>query len=744
MAGKNSAVELNWRDIKRLAADGSDFGPAAAKLIRADNSEFESLLRKSQPPKWENCRALLGTGRKISVLRPEFPEVAASLSKAMLGPAAAEFVRGWLVAECNSHAAGASSTVDFRSVDFALQDLRALFADPNLGQIWGGLGGVASELEQVIKKKAKPENYGTSRDLRREGEANKLFAEDFPFAYWRDAPADMSPNVTRGAFDSGLHYLSTQRRLLSEDFLKPLRSDMQNIGSGSTDNLYSYGKCAILSHNASLKGRIELNLLLRDYHFISTDWESSQRLKLNSLLLLRVREGDFISATVAERDVGKLSRDGHFTACLIKSPDFERCKGIITVDVFESKAYFEAYRPVIEVLSRWRGLVPFHKYLVEAAVSADELEAPHYLRDVDHSTLTVDVTSVVQSRSLTPAKPLFDAGDVYRALMKERTIDQGKKKGDETTLSTLLSPTFECRLNASQLEAFQSCLSREFAIVQGPPGTGKSYVGKALLSFLLDNQSLWRRNKKSSPILVVCYTNQALDNVLEDMLGVTERIVRVGGRSSSDLLEKHNLNAIRRVLSEERIRDAECYKAGKEIEADLRSLKERTDRSLMDSAEFSEVVTTLNDMAKKSRKLDDLQVLESADLLRRADIVGVTTTGAAKNRRLLQLVGPEIVLMEEAGQVLEAHSLVALPSTCSHLILIGDHQQLRPTTASHVMARDFGLNVSLFERMVLNGYPYVRLAEQHRMRPEISAVVEATFYPGLANNESVRKYPDIR
>jgi superfamily I DNA and/or RNA helicase len=27
--------------------------------------------------------------------------------------------------------------------------------------------------------------------------------------------------------------------------------------------------------------------------------------------------------------------------------------------------------------------------------------------------------------------------------------------------------------------------------------------------------------------------------------------------------------------------------------------------------------------------------------------------------------------MEEAGQVLEAHSVVAVPSTCKHLILIG-------------------------------------------------------------------------
>lgn len=35
--------------------------------------------------------------------------------------------------------------------------------------------------------------------------------------------------------------------------------------------------------------------------------------------------------------------------------------------------------------------------------------------------------------------------------------------------------------------------------------------------------------------------------------------------------------------------------------------------------------------------------------------------------------------MEEAGQVLEAHSLATLVPSVEHLIMIGDPQQLRPT-----------------------------------------------------------------
>jgi superfamily I DNA and/or RNA helicase len=37
-----------------------------------------------------------------------------------------------------------------------------------------------------------------------------------------------------------------------------------------------------------------------------------------------------------------------------------------------------------------------------------------------------------------------------------------------------------------------------------------------------------------------------------------------------------------------------------------------------------------------------------------------------------------IVLVEEAGELLEAHVLTSLSPSTKHLILIGDHKQLRP------------------------------------------------------------------
>ena len=52
------------------------------------------------------------------------------------------------------------------------------------------------------------------------------------------------------------------------------------------------------------------------------------------------------------------------------------------------------------------------------------------------------------------------------------------------------------------------------------------------------------------------------------------------------------------------------------------------------------------------------------------------TRGAAKYRQILQKVEPRIVIVEEAAEVLEAHTIATLSRACQHLILIGDHQQV--------------------------------------------------------------------
>lgn len=68
---------------------------------------------------------------------------------------------------------------------------------------------------------------------------------------------------------------------------------------------------------------------------------------------------------------------------------------------------------------------------------------------------------------------------------------------------------------------------------------------------------------------------------------------------------------------------------------------------------------------------------------------------------------------------------------------------MRPRTASFTLAKKFNFDVSLFERLVENGFPCYTLTTQHRMRPKISTIMRP-IYPFLKDHESVKNRSNIR
>ncbi|KAI8514834.1 NFX1-type zinc finger-containing protein 1 [Branchiostoma belcheri] len=144
-----------------------------------------------------------------------------------------------------------------------------------------------------------------------------------------------------------------------------------------------------------------------------------------------------------------------------------------------------------------------------------------------------------------------------------------------------------------------------------------------------------------------------------------------------------------------------------------------------------------------STEREELGLEEDLSVLQGATVIGMTTTAAARYRKILERVSPKIIVVEEAAEVLEAHIITTLTRGCEHLILIGDHQQLRPNPTVYKLAKDFNLDYSLFERMVKNGLHPHTLSTQHRMRPEISVLMKH-IYPNLLDHESVRTYDRIK
>ena len=139
--------------------------------------------------------------------------------------------------------------------------------------------------------------------------------------------------------------------------------------------------------------------------------------------------------------------------------------------------------------------------------------------------------------------------------------------------------------------------------------------------------------------------------------------------------------------------------------------------------------------AVKDAKIGRFEV--DYNYLKKAPIIGLTTTGLGKYRALLQSLRPKIVLIEEAAETLEAFATVACMRSLQQLILVGDHAQLRGSTNDHVLTGPpFFLDVSLLERMVRNKVEYSQLTVQRRMIPEIRRLLRP-IYKNLEDHPTV-------
>jgi hypothetical protein len=162
----------------------------------------------------------------------------------------------------------------------------------------------------------------------------------------------------------------------------------------------------------------------------------------------------------------------------------------------------------------------------------------------------------------------------------------------------------------------------------------------------------------------------------------------------------------------------------------------------------SEIAHLVRDYNECQERIKQLNRQKQAHIIGEKRIIGCTTTAAAINIAELQKASPGIILVEEAGEILESHILTAMTPNIKQLILIGDHKQLRPKVNNFALRVEKGdgynLDQSLFERLVLAGVSHTTLNRQHRMRPEISTLVRNLTYPELEDAANTKKRPRLR
>ena len=98
-------------------------------------------------------------------------------------------------------------------------------------------------------------------------------------------------------------------------------------------------------------------------------------------------------------------------------------------------------------------------------------------------------------------------------------------------------------------------------------------------------------------------------------------------------------------------------------------------------------------------KKNQIALLDEAEAIKEYKIVAMTTTGCAKYSTILEQRNFEVIIIEEAAEVLESHVVSSLTKNTKRLILIGDHKQLRPKPYNYDISTKYNFNVSLFERL---------------------------------------------
>ena len=260
-------------------------------------------------------------------------------------------------------------------------------------------------------------------------------------------------------------------------------------------------------------------------------------------------------------------------------------------------------------------------------------------------------------------------------------------------------------LDDSQAEAIETAVGQRLTMIQGPPGTGKTHTAVHLLSALIE--------MGRGPILACAESNVAVDNLLEGLLDLDVKAIRLG----RPVKVRENLR--------EATLDAQVSRHPKQDE--IAFIREETDamRAKLHDLKGKDKGLAHRDINKNYREIRELEQRITDDVLASAQVLCTTNIGAGhftlSNRKF------SIVLIDEATQATEPSALVPIVKGARQLILVGDHRQLPPTVTSR-SAEEGGLDIPLFERLLSNGLPAHMLKTQYRMHPTIREFPSSRFY----------------
>ncbi|WAR28359.1 ZNFX1-like protein [Mya arenaria] len=350
-------------------------------------------------------------------------------------------------------------------------------------------------------------------------------------------------NVTDGDYMDLDHYLDVQFRLLREDYVGPLREgiiqydtqlkDRSTTRQGKQNSdLKMYERVRVLSPVISDQGLCYNMKLAMTQRLQRIDWKSGKRLKFGSLVCLSEDEFDtmYLATVIDSEKIGQ----GQF---VVRFEDDIKLVNLIhrQFKMAETPAYFESYKHVLAGIQTFRdGDLPFEKHIVYCEKL---IKPPLYVSEQTTYDLQPITSEEIKTDSQLPnRRNMIKKPELRVPILNKQKWPSRERLG----------------LDESQMRALQNALTREFALIQGPPGTGKTYIGLKIAKALLHNNAIWAGSSANasitrSPMVIVCYTNHALDQFLEGIKSFhRDNILRMGGRSSSELLIEDTLRKRKR------------------------------------------------------------------------------------------------------------------------------------------------------------------------------------------------------
>ncbi|KAL6233126.1 hypothetical protein BDW75DRAFT_252193 [Aspergillus navahoensis] len=469
-------------------------------------------------------------------------------------------------------------------------------------------------------------------------------------------------------------------------------------------------------------------------------WELSKRLQPDALVCLVDPRGSAIFCTIASPERPKTGPDA-------VDKQRHRLSASLSDDANVASVLLQLVEPSE---SSWQYILDCHDWRENrSSISLPTLLALQRMQKAADLPFTLSI--------------LVDVPPPVYAASHEFSFDLKCLMNDGSTLKVQASQPVDLErlqrhstLDDAQASALVRTLQRKIGLIQGPPGTGKTNKAKV-------------RNGLGP---IICLLEDLLDNK------ITSQIIRIGSQSKSERLQPLNLRSLARRVDKTRLEKSEQWHlhmaldgheaqfhklrlnsrgsvqnhynqlfgqdkegfqtrrkgTGKKSKAQPRSVDElaKVHVDMMTAAERK----ALHDYWMSEHRKDSYLQAQStfaAHLKTKAswDTIRdeIDLRWLARNLEMLRRLPSKVLLCEEAGEVLEAHLLTSLLPSLEQVMLIGDHQQLRPQIQNYDLSREsrtgnqYSLDRSLFERLVEPDEGVGR-----RMHPSISQLDASSVF----------------